>query len=290
MMSLTMEQVLNKRHRMLKDMVEGMVLEVRTALAGTGAELGIAGGLREDLDAVLQEDPAFYNDDENFMRAVKQALERSKEASDRDRLYSLGPAALFELGPAALAQAAAFVAGLLEHPERVRSPEEEGDVRGEALQLLQKVEPVELAKYAASVVALLDHADVNVRTLAVQTLGELQPAQLATHADALLPKLEDRLSVRKAAVRTIGSLWSPPANENDRPADLKPAARAKYVAALICRLEDKEREVRQEVANKLFWLEPAALAEHSAALSSRLETESHPETRNVIHKIVSKLG
>ena len=71
--ALTLEQVLNKRHKLVKDMGDGMVLELQTALAGSGAEARQMEKLRGDLDSkVLHEAPEAFNEDASFGRAVQK--------------------------------------------------------------------------------------------------------------------------------------------------------------------------------------------------------------------------
>ena len=88
--ALTLEQVLNKRQKLLKDMGEGMVLEVRTALAGTGVEARQAAKLRDDLAAeVLHVVPEAFNEDACFAGAVEKALQLKQEAAGAGALREL---------------------------------------------------------------------------------------------------------------------------------------------------------------------------------------------------------
>ena len=103
--ALTLEQVLNKRHKLVTDMGDGMVLELRTDLAGSGLEARQAEKLRGDLDSkVLHEVPEAFNEDASFVGAVQLALELKQAAGGEEVLQELQ-----QLGPAALAQAADFV-------------------------------------------------------------------------------------------------------------------------------------------------------------------------------------
>jgi hypothetical protein len=79
--ALTLEQVLNKRFKLLQEIGAGMVLEVQAALAGSGLEALQAESLRGWLEAtVLQREPAFFNDDDSFSSAVQKALKLKQEA------------------------------------------------------------------------------------------------------------------------------------------------------------------------------------------------------------------
>ena len=82
MMSLTLEQVLNKRFRLLKEMGAGMVMEVHAATAGSGFEAQMAEFLRTKLDAtVLQKAASYYNNDPNFMQTVQGMLQLKNEGT-----------------------------------------------------------------------------------------------------------------------------------------------------------------------------------------------------------------
>ena len=82
MLSLTLEQVLHKRHRLVKEMAAGMVLEVRGALAGSGVAVSQAAALRSELhDNILAEEPEHFNEDAAFVQAVERALQRKNERS-----------------------------------------------------------------------------------------------------------------------------------------------------------------------------------------------------------------
>ena len=100
MMSLTLEQVLHKRQKLVKDMGEGMVLEVRTALAGSGLEAQQTAKLRGDLDAqVLHAEPEAFNEDASFVEAVQRALDLKKKAGNLQQVLQ----GMLKLEPAALA-------------------------------------------------------------------------------------------------------------------------------------------------------------------------------------------
>ena len=93
MMSLTLEQVLNKRHRLLKEMGAGMASEVRAALTGTGYE---AVGERM-LEAQVRQRGVLYNpdnakhaaewfnDDTHFKEAVVAIVDAKQETLSADR-------------------------------------------------------------------------------------------------------------------------------------------------------------------------------------------------------------
>ena len=88
--ALTLEQVLNKRRKLVQDMGAGMVLEVKSALKGTGVEAQQAEQLRGKLEAeVLHETPEAFNEDAHFIVAVQKALELKQKAAGVDALREL---------------------------------------------------------------------------------------------------------------------------------------------------------------------------------------------------------
>ena len=82
----------------------------------------------------------------------------------------------------------------------------------------------------------------------METLGKLDPAVLATHAPAIVAKLDDcadsDAGVRRAAMETLGKL------------SLEPAVLAKYAQAIIDRLEDVHEGMRMATVETLRKLEP----------------------------------
>ena len=68
--ALTLEQVLNKRHKLVKDTSFSMVLEMRARSGDVSAEM-----LKSALDAgVLSEEPEYFNNDANFSQAMRKAI------------------------------------------------------------------------------------------------------------------------------------------------------------------------------------------------------------------------
>ena len=157
MMSLTLEQVLNKRFRLLKEMGAGMVMEVHAAFAGSGIEARMAELLRTKLDAtVLEKAASYYNDDLKFVQTVQGALRLKSDEMGLDAAAKL--------------------------------EDSECGVRRAAVQTLGQLPPEVLAAHAAAVVAKLEHSDSDVRQAAVEMLGQLPPEVLAAHAAAVVAK------------------------------------------------------------------------------------------------------
>jgi hypothetical protein len=69
----TIEQVVERRRKMLQDMEENMKLEVQGALTGTGFEKVSVSLIAKEV-VKKENDAAWYNNDENFEAAVKEVL------------------------------------------------------------------------------------------------------------------------------------------------------------------------------------------------------------------------
>ena len=261
--ALTLEQVLNKRHKLVKDMGDGMVLELRTALAGSGVEARQMEKLRGDLDSkVLHEAPQAFNEDASFGRAVEWALKLKQEAGNEEAILQE-----FQRDPAALALGVEFVLAKLE--------DSEWRVRQAAVQTLGKLAADALAPHAAAVVAKLEDTNENVRQAAVQTLGKLPADVLALHAAAVVAKLEDsNENVRQAAVETLGKLA----------ADVL----ASHAAAVVAKLEDTDEDVRRVAVETLGKLPADALPPHAAAVVAKLE-DSHAGVQQAAVQTLGKL-
>ena len=81
-------------------------------------------------------------------------------------------------------------------------------VRVAAVRALGNLEPVELAKYAAVLVARLEESDQDVRRWAVETLAKLELAELAKYAEVLQKRANEdvREDVREAATKAFAQL------------------------------------------------------------------------------------
>jgi len=297
--SLTIEQVIGKRKKMLQDMVYGLEAEVRQALRteglatpyGTEKVLSL---FRKDVEEHELGHPSeWYNGDERLAEALKGMLQSKRQygIGGRRRAQALAALQIDEVErcgfePKAYTPEVVDAVTKLEHLDL--------GVRQEAVKTLGKLEPGTLAQHGAALVARLEHPDVGVRQAVVQTLGKLEPAMLAQHGEALVARLEDRnWGVREAVVKTLGKL--------------EPATLAQHGAALVARLEHisdvgieqevdhvwrtrppREGSVHQAVVKMLGMLEPATLAQHGAALVARLE-HSDAGVRQAVVQILGKL-
>ena len=173
MMSMTMEQVLHKRHKLVKDMGEGMVLEARAELMGSGLETQLVEKLKLQLDRhVLDVAPQVFNNDEDLGEAMDKALKLKREAIGMAPLKEL-----LKLKPAALVAKAEFVIGRLEHSEE--------RVRLAALEAMALLRPADLAEHAAVFATKLEDSNSAVRMAAANVMTRLDPVVLAAHVDTM---------------------------------------------------------------------------------------------------------
>ena len=84
--ALTLEQVLSKRHKLVKDTIFSMVLEMRTRSGDVSADK-----LKSALDAeVLSEEPEYFNNDANFSQAMRKAISLKGELLSSSFVDNLG--------------------------------------------------------------------------------------------------------------------------------------------------------------------------------------------------------
>ena len=181
--------------------------------------------------------------------SVREALQRRRELLEPTALDKRG--LLAQLEPTAL-EKQAWLAHFTRNTRFEREhPREE--LEREALHVLRKLEPAELAQHANVVAATLENASAWVRGEAMQTLGKLEPAVLAQVSDAVVARLEDSASqVRIAALYAL--------------ARLEPVKLAQHAEAVVARLDDSRMFARAEALKTLGKLEPAVLAQHAGAV------------------------
>ena len=201
--SLTIEQVIGKRKKMLQDMVPGLEAELRLGLEAEGvatreARDGVVSWLRpaveKEENAALAHEAEWYNDDDRLSEAL-QALLRVKRELDVggvERVRRLAERPAEELKGWGFGPAEAYTA---EVAKVLRELEDaDGNVRAAAVEALGKLPAEALATHALAVVAKLEDAEGYVRKAAVSTLGKLPAEALVTHAPAVVAKLEDTVS------------------------------------------------------------------------------------------------
>ena len=295
MASLTIEQVLNKRHKLVREMAGGIVLDVRSELAGIAGvdEAKQAEWVRDQLEEkVLQQAPEHLNDDASFVQAVEKVLELKKMATGGKELLEV----VKELEPAALAAHEGLLVRLTRHSEAdVRRQAclamhklkpsagydtaakleccNDSGVRKTAVETLGRLEPASLAQHGAALVARLGDSDWRVRQAAVQTLGKLDSASLAQHGAALVASLIDPYEAAWEVLTKLGA----------------EETLAQHVAVIVAKLEDSDFRVRYGAVKTLGKLDSASLAQHGAALVARL-VDSNWQVRMVAWEVVTKLG
>ena len=116
---------------------------------------------------------------------------------------------------------------------------------------------VELAKYADAVVARLPELSRGMRIEAAKMLGKLEPASVARWHDDLAAMLEGSKQLSREALETL--------------AQMEPATLAQYANAIVARLSDSSKDVRDAAWETLFKLKPATLAQHAEAVVAKLE-------------------
>ena len=208
MMSLTLEQVLNKRHKLVQEMIYSMVVELRADYAGYQEVAVVAEALKTKLEgAMLNKPPEHFNNDDNFKQAVTDLLAVKSnfrqpsmlqylDASDENvRGAALG--SMNDLDPAVLALHASAIAARLE--------DNTWFVRAAAMTALSHLHPLALEQHARSVAFCLQDTSAEVRMQAVENLGRLQPEARAQQAGAIAARLGDaNEAVRWAAVNILG--------------------------------------------------------------------------------------
>jgi hypothetical protein len=241
--SLTIEQVIGKRKKVLQDMVPGLEAEVRQALRMEGLATPhgtekLLGEFRKDVEEHELGHPSKeYNDDEQFSKALQGMLEAKRQ-------YGQG--------------------GKRRTQALARLTQEEVERCG--------FEPKAYAPDVAEAVnEKLEHSDVAVRRAALTTLRRLLPKTLAQHITALVAKLEDKdAGVRKEVVEALTSVE--PATLAKHSADLNPR-----LNAMQC--EDNNQGVLTAVGallGKLTGQREATLAQH---INTVKWTEGRPQLR-----------
>ena len=200
--NLTLEQVLHKRHRLVNEMSQNIVLEVPAALAGTGLEPEeFVAKLKLELESkVLNKEPEYFNDDTAFVNAVGMMLHIKSEVVGVERVLE---AMQKKLDPAALAEFASAAVDKLKH--------EDESVRAAAVDTLGKLRKADLARTCreCSVAQLLAHVDPRVRAGAAGVLACLEEEDLVVWAPALTRLVGDPAEGAECAALGALSLLAP---------------------------------------------------------------------------------
>jgi HEAT repeat protein len=244
----TIEEVIGRRRKLLKDMGDNMAVEVSAALSGSGFEEVSVSMLNELLEAdALAQEVMWYNEEDNFKSGVDLVIKAKRSALAHEKRLSW----LVERPKELVAHADAIVKLLRDS---------EPTVRQAALQALGAMPPPDVSPHARAIVPCIRDADEGVRSACVQTAGQLLPAALANEAPSIALQLEHATQqpyVRRAAVQALGKLEA--------------GKLAQYAAAIVARLTDRNGFVRRAVCEALGGLHPTALLPHAAAMVARLE-------------------
>jgi hypothetical protein len=207
--SLTIEQVIGKRKKLLQDMIPSLEAAVRQGLAieglatAEGAEavaVWLVNALNEE---ELSHDTEWYNVDTQFSSTVNAMLATRKEfdVGGARRAAALGR--LSEERVAAYGFPPwAFTAEVV--AEVTNLEDSDWHVRSTALEAIGNLSEEVLAVHGTAIAARLQDSQFFMRHMAVEVLG-LHEAVLAQHTAAVAAKLEDSdAGVRKAAVEALG--------------------------------------------------------------------------------------
>jgi len=280
--SLTIEQVIGKRKKVLQDMVFGLEAEVRQALRTEGLATAygtekVLGEFRKDVEEHDLGHPSeWYNGDERLAEALQGMLlaRRQYGLGGQRRTKALAVLKMDELKRCGF-EPKAYTSMVVEAVTKLE--DSDVGVRRAAVKTLGSIlmEPATLAMHGAALVARLEDSDAVVRQAVVAMLGKLEPATLAMHGAALVARLEDSDTVvRQAVVAMLGKL--------------EPATIATHGAALVAKLENSDAGVREAVVATLGKLEPATLATHGAALFAMFK-DSDAGVRRVVVATLGKL-
>ena len=198
--TLTIEQVLNKRHRLLKDMSQNIVLEVSSALAGTGLEQKAESrqdALTEEMRrCILDQRPEQFNDDSRFLEAVREILDVKSSQIGTERILE----DMRDLDPSELVKHATFAVAQLSESSADHRDAKAKAILDAAVKTLGKLNPPDLALWAPKLMDLLDHdasADASadardeVQCAVLDVLEALAPEELLKYADAIFTRLAE---------------------------------------------------------------------------------------------------
>ena len=215
--SMTLEQVIGKRKKMLVDMLPGLRSELRTKLSAE--ELLNGEGITFLLERLeprckggpLRHEEAWYNEDEQLKQALDEmlAMRRGLGPGGSVRIEELKVVPPAEDGKTYGAPAAAFTGQVEEALRGLGDPN--ASVRTTAVKAFGELDAVVFTMYAGALVTMLEDLDVGVRYAVVQTLGKLDVAVLAQHQrqSAIKSMLQDSEPyVREAAEKVCsGKGW-----------------------------------------------------------------------------------
>ena len=299
--SMTLEQVMARRKKVLANTLEGRQFELRQQMASEGvASADCVECLVEQFRVVcaagpLGHDAAWYNSDEQMQKALREllALGRSMEAGGTARfeiLASMPPQRRERFGFPKVA----FTKAAITARRQLDSPE--GDTRREAAERLASLGARALTGVHVGAIAnLLNDSEVAVRKVAMDALSGLEASALAPFSSslgALLAKLQTSLAaddsmrvgeedwkLGDAAIKLLAPLDAQ---------SLEPLANVLIACGLR---DDREREgggwmcvdetVHEAVEAALTKLPPKVLEKHVDALVANCGYEPRTPTRDM---------
>ena len=258
--SLTIEQVIGKRKKMLRDMLPGLLADLRQKTTEEGfATIEGTEWLAERLlmrckIRILRQQDAWYNIDENLQTALGELLATCRGmspggAARAEELAALGPSTCERYG----FRSEAFTDTIV---KTLQIMEKEDETKAaDAVETLAKLQPELLSQHAKALIALLAHEEYEVRDAAVVALGKLPAASLAQHADAFIHNLnDDDFDVRNAAVEMLGKLEA--------------LALASHMEEFVEMLTHSEWGVRLSAVAVLGFVETEVLSQHKESIES----------------------
>ena len=222
----------------------------------------------------------YYGPSEQELQAADDFLEHQRDEWERRRFdwsaqledpdWRMRVDALVELGQLAPVDTETHADAILSCLK-----DSNAKVRLRACETLRSLDinPEIFMRYVCDVVAKIGDLDDAVDEIAEKTLEELEPEMIAEHVHSVLHVLspiDDLGAIDDPATRLAALLVL---------RKLEPTMLAQHADAVVARLDDPDREVREKAFGTLSYLELEALAQHAHALIARLD---HPD-QNVRH-------
>ena len=274
--SLTIEEVIGKRKKVLQDMMPGLEADMRHALAleGLATPEGtefLVGRLRElCMGKVLRKDAAFYNVDSNLQRKLGELLETfasMKQGVMRSSELAMAGAALTRYG----FDPAAFSSDVMAHVKRAERGETEQE-RAYALEVMGNLRPELLAPHVGIVGSrLANDESAFVRNMALRVLHKVEPRLVEPYTRTLVGCLSDGSDEQRSlAVGLLAKLRS----------------LVEHTEPLIMLLRtDQSLGARVSAMNVLCKLDAEVLAQHVDVIAAKLKDDSEEIS---VHRVAVK--
>ena len=164
-----------------------------------------------------------------------------------------------------------------------------GDIREAAMTALARMPREVQMQYAATLAARLEDPDTSVRRAVVRALAHVPPDILSLHGPSIVRRLEDPdTQVRRGAAKTLGhvsaqglsqdvgkmtaqlmenSAWGVRQVAVSAVGRMPAHVQAKYVGAVVTRLEDEDADVRQAAVKALRRMPAEVLSNHASSVA-----------------------